>query len=206
MTILKTILSVALVAGVSACSSSNSETALPPEVQVAKDKLVLANAMDVTTSADMPTSGSGTYTGKMGFGFNGDVEGGALADISMTANFAANTAAVSASNVQIFGDDIENQTLTGTLNSTGGSIAGTALTGTMSGTLSGTSEGEAFSTTANLTLAGDFRSSNPGTADADVVSGTVTGGFSSEGLTASVVTGENNGFYACMPNCTTLLP
>lgn len=183
---------------VSACATATPPTATLADFDTAIANLSTLNALADTTVPNMPTSGMATYNGIIGFEVTGDADGAVLGDLSMAADFSAATMTGSATNLNALGGDIEDQLLGGTLTMNNGAISGNGMSADLTGTLSGVAEGIGFSTTANLSISGTFHSTNPGTIDADVITGTVSG--YSDGDIYLLVTGQT-GFYACTSSC-----
>lgn len=144
--------------GVSACQNSACDYTPASNRTTAADQMVTCvNSMPVTPTANMPTSGSATYTGFM----VGDIQPASgpsdaiIGDTSLTASFAGGgSVSGTVSNVA----SSTNGALTGNLAISGGSIVGNLALGTsISGTLTGYG---AESVTISGNLAGGFVGDN----------------------------------------------
>lgn len=164
------------IGGLSACQKSACDyTPDSNRITAADQMLTCIDSLPATTAAQMPSSGSATYTGY----FAGSITGGAtdalFGDAAMTASFTGVGGSVTGQVTNI--TSTNNGTLTGTLGVTGGTISGALVTGAaISGGLSYSGSGISIA----ATMVGGFLGENAQglllVASDDVGSaGTVTG-------------------------------
>lgn len=220
------ILGLPLALSLSACAKPRALTIEPEVLGEVNDIYEDAAALTATAAADMPTTGSATYTGALSSVDNAD--SGMVGDLTLVTDFATSAVTGGLSNVNIIidasdsgavedeiGYTVQSQNLSGTLDISNGMISGTGVTADLGGDLKGAIDGVPLAVTfgADLALVGNFLSSTPGTpaTEADIIRGTVTGTLEvSAPLVGTVATetysGDSLGFTVCTSDCATLIP
>jgi hypothetical protein len=181
---------------------------LPPTAGIASYNAARANynAFSALPASTLPSTGSGTYTGKMSADANVDFKTGyaIVGDLELEIDFAESSDNISGTidNINLIDRSTTNnsQQFTGADTETPGSltISGTEVNGSLSatatGSLSAVIDGPTVATTAvmNLQLTGNTRTD---TTTADTVTGTITGGGSGTTFNGMDVEISNGSFY-----------
>lgn len=215
------LLGVPLILSLSACAKATPPTKTIEDLGDVIDVFDDAQGLTATTTAAMPTTGSATYTGNMST--TSSTSDGLIGDMVMDADFSSGDVTGTISNLNLLADstdlggdqgDVASQLLGGQL-TINGTITGASLDGTANGDLTGVATGIPVLNSATVTfdtdldITGNFLSSNPGTAEADVIQGNLTGTLSATALGQDLGTktynGTEMGYTVCTSDCATLL-
>lgn len=190
-----------LVLALSACAAVTPPTVTEADFEAAGEVLATAISLNTSTAVEMAAAENATYTGKIGSEFSGDADGLMSGDLTLNADFGAGTITGQASGINILmteETDFEDQLMGGVLTIANGQITGSTMSADLAGTLTGSYKGFAVSSDTSLAIAGDFKSSDPGVADTNIIAGSVTG--SADGDVYLSLSGEG-GFVVCSTAC-----
>ncbi len=202
-------LGLPLLLSLAACATPTPPTMDGDDLLAADLIFNSAGGLAGTSLGNMPSGGMATYSGQISS--LASATSGIIADMEMTIDFSSATITGQASNINILAEDsndFESQLLGGVLTISNGAVSGTSMTADLNGALSGAARGFAITFNTNFDLAGNFMSSNPGVADANIIQGEATGtmrvGALGRSETIDFTSGEV-GFVVCTTACGPLM-
>ena len=187
--LVKTAFSMAALGLLAACAEPIPPTLDETDVIASKVRYLELDALPETAGADMPTTGTADYRGRLWADLEGDTDGSVLADLNLSATFDSGSISGRVHNINAFDEDgTPDQKLGGSIPLSGG-IFGNDMTATGTGTLSGVDSGFEGDTRATVILGGTFRSNG---GPADTITGDVSG-YGRGDIDFTITDGE---FYA----------